>query len=158
GRSPDDKFIVKEPSSDRDIAWGGPNRPMDPAHFETLRRDLIGSLRANDLFVIDGFAGADPAYRVPLRVITTYAWHSLLSRNLFTPDQSAPEVTPQPTGIDAPGFRADPARHGTRSDVVIALNFAQGLVLIGGTSYAGEIKKSVFSTMNYWLPFRDVLP
>src|SRR5215475_6342028 len=74
GRSPNDKFIVKEPSSDRHIAWGGPNRPMDPAHFEMLRRDLMGSLRANDLFVIDCFAGADPAYRVPLRVVTTYAW------------------------------------------------------------------------------------
>ena len=157
GRSPDDKFIVKEPSSDRDIAWGGPNRPMDPAHFETLRRDLIGSLRANELFVIDCFAGADPAYRVPLGV-TTYAWHSLFARNLFIIDQSAPEVTPQLTIVDAPGFKADPVRHRTRSDVVIALNFAQGLVLIGGTSYAGEIKKSVFSTMNYLLPFRDVLP
>ncbi|HEX7797561.1 MAG TPA: phosphoenolpyruvate carboxykinase (ATP) [Vicinamibacterales bacterium] len=158
GRSPNDKFIVQEPSSDRDIAWGGPNRPMDPAHFETLRRDLIESLRANDLFVIDCFAGADPAYRVPLRVMTTYAWHSLFARNLFVIDESAPEVTPQLTIIDAPGFKADPARHGTHSDVVIALNFAQGLVLIGGTSYAGEIKKSVFSTMNYVLPSRDVLP
>jgi phosphoenolpyruvate carboxykinase (ATP) len=158
GRSPDDKFIVKESSSDRDITWGGPNRPMDPTHFETLRQDLIGSLRANDLFVLDCFAGADPAYRVPLRVITTYAWHSLFARNLFIIDQSSPDVTPQLTIIDAPDFKADPARHGTRSDIVIALNFAQGLVVIGGTSYAGEIKKSVFSTMNYLLPFRDVLP
>jgi phosphoenolpyruvate carboxykinase (ATP) len=158
GRSPHDKFIVKEPSSERHIAWGGPNRPMDPAHFEALRRDLIGSLRANDVFVFDGFTGADPAYRVPLRVITTYAWHSLFARNLFIIDESASEVTPQLTVIDAPGFQADPARHGTRSEVVIALNFAEGLVLIGGTSYAGEIKKSVFSTMNYLLPFRGVLP
>jgi phosphoenolpyruvate carboxykinase (ATP) len=158
GRSPNDKFIVKEPSSDRHIAWGGANRPMDPAHFETLRRDLIGSLRPNDVFVLDCFAGADRAYRVPLRVITTYAWHSLFARNLFVIDESTAEVTPQLTIIDAPDFKADPARHGTQSDVVIALNFAQGLVLIGGTSYAGEIKKSVFTTMNYWLPFRDVLP
>jgi phosphoenolpyruvate carboxykinase (ATP) len=158
GRSPNDKFIVKEPSSDRHIAWGGPNRPMDPSHFETLRRDLIGSLRTHDVFVIDCFTGADPAYRVPLRIITTYAWHSLFARNLFIVDEWAPEVTPQLTVVDAPAFKADPARHGTRSEVVIALNLGQGLVLIGGTSYAGEIKKSVFSTMNYLLPFRGVLP
>ena len=158
GRSPNDKFIVKEPSSDRHVAWGGTNRPIDPGLFETLRRDLIGSLRASDVFVIDCFAGADPAHRVPVRVITEYAWHSLFARNLFIIDESAPEVTPQLTIIDAPSFKADPARHGTRSEVVVALNLAEGLVLIGGTSYAGEIKKSVFSTMNYLLPFRGVLP
>jgi phosphoenolpyruvate carboxykinase (ATP) len=158
GRSPNDKFIVKEPSSDRHIAWGGTNRPIAPELFETLRRDLIGSLRASDVFVIDCFAGADPAYRVPVRVITEYAWHTLFARNLFIIDESAPEVTPQLTIIDAPSFKADPARHGTRSEVVVALHLTDGLVLIGGTSYAGEIKKSVFSTMNYLLPFRGVLP
>jgi phosphoenolpyruvate carboxykinase (ATP) len=91
-------------------------------------------------------------------VITEYAWHSLFARNLFIIDESAAEVTPQLTIIDAPSFKADPARHGSRSEVVVALNLAEGLVLIGGTSYAGEIKKSVFSTMNYLLPFRGVLP
>ena len=158
GRSPNDKFIVKEPSSDRHIAWGGPNRPIDAARFDALRRDLVESLGSRDVFVLDCFAGADPAYRVPVRVITEYAWHSLFARNLFIVDESAPEVPPQLTIIDAPSFRADPTRHGTRSEVAIALNFAEGLVLIGGTSYAGEIKKSVFSTMNYLLPFRGVLP
>jgi len=158
GRSPNDKFIVKERSSDRHIAWGGTNRPIDAGLFQTLRRDLIGSLRTSDVFVIDCFAGADPAYRVPVRVITEFAWHSLFARNLFIIDESASEVTPQLTIIDAPSFKADPARHGTRSEVVIALNLTEGLVLIGGTSYAGEIKKSVFSTMNYLLPFRGVLP
>jgi phosphoenolpyruvate carboxykinase (ATP) len=158
GRSPDDKFIVKEPSSERHIAWGGPNRPLDPVQFETLRRDITASFRASDVFVTDCFSGADHAYRVPLRVITTYAWHSLFGRNLFIIDESAAEIAPLLTVIAAPGFNADPSRHGTRSEVVIALNLTQGLVLIGGTSYAGEIKKSVFSTMNYLLPFRGVLP
>jgi phosphoenolpyruvate carboxykinase (ATP) len=158
GRSPNDKFIAKEPSSEKHVAWGGPNRPIDPAAFDLLRRDLIGSLRASEVFVLDCFAGADPSYRVPVRVITEYAWHSLFARNLFIIDESAAEVTPQLTIIDAPSFKADPARHGSRSEVVVALNFAEGLVLIGGTSYAGEIKKSVFSTMNYLLPFRGVLP
>src|SRR5262245_19064432 len=158
GRSPNDKFLVKEPSSERHIAWGGPNRPLEPRSFEALRRDLIGSLRTKDVFVLDCFAGADPAYRVPVRVITEYAWHSLFARNLVIIDESAPEVTPQLTVIDVPSFKADPAKHGTRSDVVVALNLADGLIFIGGTSYAGEIKKSVFSTMNYLLPFRGVLP
>jgi phosphoenolpyruvate carboxykinase (ATP) len=158
GRSPNDKFIVREPSSDRHIAWGGPNRPIDPATFDVLRRDLIGSLESSDVFVVDCFAGADPVHRVPVRVITEYAWHNLFARNLFIIDESAPEVTPQLTIIDAPSFKADPKRHGTRSEVVVALNLAEGLILIGGTSYAGEIKKSVFSTMNYLLPFRGVLP
>jgi phosphoenolpyruvate carboxykinase (ATP) len=158
GRSPNDKFLVKEPTSERYIAWGGPNRPLEPTSFDALRRDLIGSLRTKEVFVLDCCAGADPAYRVPVRVITEFAWHSLFARNLFIVDESAPEVTPQLTVIDVPSFKADPAKHGTRSEVVVALNLADGLILIGGTSYAGEIKKSVFSTMNYLLPFRGVLP
>jgi phosphoenolpyruvate carboxykinase (ATP) len=158
GRSPNDKFIVKEPASDPHIAWGGPNRPMAVGQFETLKRDMLASLQGADLFVQDCHAGAAPAYRLPIRVITEYAWHSLFARNLFIVDETAPEVVPQFTIIDAPRFKADPARHGTRTEVVVALNFGEGLVLIGGTSYAGEIKKSVFSTMNYLLPLRGVLP
>jgi phosphoenolpyruvate carboxykinase (ATP) len=158
GRSPQDKFIVREPSSDAHIAWGASNRPLDPASFNALKGDLVGSLRNTDVYVFDCFAGADPTYRVPVRVITEYAWHSLFARNLLIVDESAPEVIPQLTIIDAPSFKADPTRHGTRSEVVVALNFAERLVLIGGTSYAGEIKKSVFSTMNYLLPFRGVMP
>jgi phosphoenolpyruvate carboxykinase (ATP) len=158
GRSPNDKFIVREPSSEAHIAWGGPNRPMEPAQFAVLQQDLLASLHGADLFVLDCFAGADRAHRLAVRVITEHAWHSLFARNLFIVDESAPESVPQLTVIDAPSFKADPARHGTRSEVVVALNFAERLVLIGGTAYAGEIKKSVFSTMNYLLPFRDVLP
>jgi phosphoenolpyruvate carboxykinase (ATP) len=158
GRSPNDKFIVREPTSDRHIAWGGPNHPLEPTPFNRLRTDLVNALARRDVFVLDCFAGADPTYRIPVRIITEYAWHSLFARNLLIVDERAPETAPQLTIIDVPSFKADPARHCTRSDVVIALNFAERVVLIGGTSYAGEIKKSVFSTMNYLLPFRDVLP
>jgi phosphoenolpyruvate carboxykinase (ATP) len=158
GRAPNDKFIVREPSSEKDIAWGGPNREMSAEHFATLRRDLLASLNGSDLFVQDCCAGADPKYRLPIRVITSYAWHSLFARNLFIADATPAAVQPQHlTIIDAPGFKADPALHGTNSEVVIAINFAERLVLIGGTSYAGEIKKSVFSTLNYLLPLRGVL-
>lgn len=160
GRSPNDKFIVREPSSEREIAWGAVNRPMEVAQFETLYQDLTKSLEGADLFVLDCCAGADPAYRLPVRVISEYAWHSLFARNLFIrgAHPAGEPRAPQFTVIDSPSFRAQPARHGTNSEVVIALNFARGLVLVGGTSYAGEIKKSIFSTLNFLLPRRGVLP
>ncbi|MQA28319.1 MAG: phosphoenolpyruvate carboxykinase [Luteitalea sp.] len=159
GRSPNDKFIVREPSSERDIAWGGSNREMSVAHFDALRRDLFASMSGAEIFVQDCHAGADPRYRLPVRVITEYAWHSLFARNLLIvdPDAQTGQV-PQLTIVDSPSFRADPARHGTNSEVVVALNFAERLVLIAGTSYAGEIKKSVFSTLNYLLPLGGVMP
>jgi phosphoenolpyruvate carboxykinase (ATP) len=158
GRSPNDKFIVCEPSSEANIAWGAVNRPMSPEHFDALHRDIVASLKGKELFVLDCFAGADPAYRLPVRVINEYAWHNLFCRNLFINDAAAAESSdPAFTIIDAPNFKADPRRHGTRSDVVIALNFAKRLVLIGGTSYAGEMKKSIFSVLNYLLPLQGVL-
>ena len=157
GRSPNDKFIVREPSSEQHIAWGGPNRPMDQEHFDRLHADMLASLTGAELFVQDCYAGADPRYRLPIRVVTEYAWHSLFARNLFILDAAAGHV-PELTIIDSPSFKADPARHGTNSEVVVVLNFARRLVLIAGTSYAGEIKKSVFSTLNYRLPPRGVLP
>ncbi|MGE0449096.1 MAG: phosphoenolpyruvate carboxykinase [Vicinamibacterales bacterium] len=156
GRSPNDKFIVREPSSEAHIAWGGPNRPMDEVHFDRLHQDMLASLRGAELFVQDCYAGADARHRLPIRVVTEYAWHSLFARNLFIQDDVS-EHRPELTVIDAPSFRADPARHGTNSEVVVALHLAKRLVLIGGTSYAGEIKKSVFSTLNYLLPLRGVL-
>jgi phosphoenolpyruvate carboxykinase (ATP) len=159
GRSPNDKFIVREPSSEKNIAWGGPNREMSPEHFDTLRHDLLASIAGAELFVQDCYAGADPRYRLPVRVVTEYAWHSLFTRNLLIVDPDAPaEHAPELTIINSPSFRADPARHGTNSEVVVALNFAKRLVLIAGTSYAGEIKKSVFSTLNYLLPLGGVMP
>ena len=156
GRSPNDKFIVREPSSEQHIAWGGANRPMDQEHFDRLHADMLASLTGAELFVQDCYAGADPRYRLPIRVVTEYAWHSLFARNLFILDAAAGHV-PELTIIDSPSFKANPARHGTNSEVVVVLNFARRLVLIAGTSYAGEIKKSVFSTLNYLLPLRGVL-
>jgi phosphoenolpyruvate carboxykinase (ATP) len=158
GRSANDKFIVREPSSEAQIDWG-PNRPMAPAHFDQLHDDLLVSLRGRDLFVQDCAAGADPKYRLAIRVITEYAWHSLFARNLFIVDPADAPLAREPefTIIAAPAFKADSVRHGTRSETVIAINFAKRLVLIGGTSYAGEIKKSVFTILNYLLPLQNVL-
>jgi phosphoenolpyruvate carboxykinase (ATP) len=158
GRSPNDKFIVREPSSDAEIAWGTVNRPMEPAHFDALHQDLVGSLSGKDLFVLDCFAGADPAYRLPVRIINEFAWHNLFCRNLFIDDPAAADAAaPQFTIIDSPSFKADPKRHGSNSDVMIALNFAKKLVLVAGSSYAGEMKKSIFSVLNFILPLQNVL-
>jgi phosphoenolpyruvate carboxykinase (ATP) len=156
GRSPNDKFVVREPSSEQDVDWGKVNRPMEEAAFDTLHRDLISSLQGRELFVQDVFAGADPEYRLPVRVVTEFAWHSLFVRNLFIVDARAPHQ-PQFTVIDSPSFKADPKRHGTNSDVVVAVHFGRKLVLIGGTSYAGEMKKSIFTVLNYMLPLAGVL-
>jgi phosphoenolpyruvate carboxykinase (ATP) len=158
GRSPNDKFIARDALANENVAWGAVNRPLAEDRFETLYADAVRSLSGSDLLVQDCFAGADPAYRLPIRVITDYAWHSLFARNLFIVDPAgAPEHAPEFTILDAPRFRADPGRHGTNSEVIIALNFSRRLVLIGGTSYAGEIKKSVFTILNYLLPLRGVL-
>src|SRR4051794_6000313 len=158
GRSPNDKFVVREPSSEAEIAWGKVNRPLDPAHFDALHKDLLSSLTGKELFVLDCFAGADPAYRLPVRVINEFAWHNLFCRNLFIDDPAAAAAAaPQFTIIDSPSFKADPKRHGSNSDVMIALNFAKKLVLIAGSSYAGEMKKSIFSVLNYILPLQNVL-
>src|SRR5262245_17587159 len=161
GRSPNDRYIVREPSSESAIDWGAVNRPMESRHFELLQNDFLASLQGAELFVLNCFAGADPHYRLPIQVVNRFAWHNLFARNLFIvdPDLSQPPpVQPPFTVIASPSFQADPARHGTRSEVVIALNLAARLVLIGGTSYAGEMKKSVFSTLNYLLPQQGVLP
>jgi len=159
GRSPTDKFVVREPSSEAHIAWGKVNQPMDLAHWDVLHRDFLDSLKGRELYVLDAFAGADSQYRLPIRVITEYAWHNLFCRNLFIVNPAgAAAQAPQFTVIDSPSFKADPKRHGTRSDVVIAVNFAKALVLVGGTSYAGEMKKSIFSVLNYILPLKGVLP
>lgn len=160
GRSPNDKFIVREPSSEREIAWGPVNRPMEPRHFDVLYLDMVASLAGRDLFVQHCHGGADPQYRLPIRVVTEYAWHSLFARNLFIVDATDRGVFDAEnafTIIDSPSFKADPARHGCQSETVIALNFARRLILIAGTSYAGEIKKSIFSVLNYLLPLKNVL-
>jgi phosphoenolpyruvate carboxykinase (ATP) len=159
GRSPDDKFMVKEPSSEGQIAWGKVNRPMDLAHFDALKRDMLAHLADRELFVQDLYAGADEQYRLSVRFIQELAWHNLFVRNLFIvpPAEELASFTPGFTVITAPSFRADPDRHGTRSDVAIAVNAGTSEVLIAGTSYAGENKKSIFTVLNYLLPLQGVL-
>jgi phosphoenolpyruvate carboxykinase (ATP) len=160
GRSPNDKFIVREPSSDKHVHWGTVNRPLDSDKFETLHRDMVAYLQDKELFVLDAWAGADPQYRLPIRIVNEFAWHNLFSRNMFLPENDPgkrADHRPEFTVIAAPSFLADPARHGTRSDVFILAHFGKKLVLIGGTHYAGEIKKSIFTILNYTLPLQGVL-
>jgi phosphoenolpyruvate carboxykinase (ATP) len=160
GRSPNDKFIVQEPSSAARVWWGKVNRPIAPDRFDALQKQLLSYLGGKELFVLDGYAGADPQYRLPIRIITEMAWHNLFAKHMFIHEPDAKVLAkhrPEFTVIDIPSFTADPAKHGTNSDVFILLNLAKRLVLIGGTSYAGEIKKSIFTVMNYLLPLRDVM-
>jgi phosphoenolpyruvate carboxykinase (ATP) len=160
GRSPNDKFVVREPSSERHVHWGNVNCPIDEAKFDLLHRDMTAYLQDKELYVLDAWAGADPAYRLPIRIVNEFAWHNLFARNMFLPETDPARLAqhrPEFTVIDAPNFRSDPARHGTRSDVFILVHFGRKLVLIGGTSYAGEIKKSIFTVMNYVLPLEGVL-
>jgi phosphoenolpyruvate carboxykinase (ATP) len=143
------------------VAWGKVNRAIDADAFNALERRMLAYLRGKDLFVQDCWAGADPAFRLPIRVVTEKAWHSLFARHLFIPERDAVRRShhePQFTVIDVPSFTADPSVDGTNSEVFILLNFAKQRVLIGGTNYAGEIKKSIFTVMNYLLPLRDVMP
>lgn len=160
GRSPNDRFVVQEPSTENEIWWGKINRPFPQEKFDELHRRLASYLQMKDVYVQDCYAGADPAYRLPIRIITEYAWHNLFARNMFIlarPDE-LPGHVPEFTVIDTPRFHAVPSLDNTNSETFIIINFARRLVIIGGTSYAGEIKKSIFSVMNYLLPFKGVLP
>ncbi|MCH7942159.1 MAG: phosphoenolpyruvate carboxykinase [Proteobacteria bacterium] len=160
GRSAGDKFIVEDPSSSGDIDWGAVNRAMSADHFDGLKSRMLDHLRGRDVFVQDCYAGASADHRLAVRVITETAWHSLFARNMFInpPVRDLADFKPEFTVIQAPSFTADPARDGTNSEVFIVANFAAREVLIGGTSYAGEIKKSIFSVLNFLLPSADVLP
>jgi len=159
GRSPKDKFFVREPGSEMHIDWGETNKAIDAAMFDALFDRVAAFLRDRELYSLDTFVGADARYRLPVRVITQYAWHSLFARNLFLTLDEAPEnFSPEFTVVDAAEFVADPVRDGTRSGTFVLVNMARRIVLIGGTRYAGEIKKSVFTIMNYLMPLRDVLP
>ncbi len=161
GRSPNDKLVVREPSSEQRVWWGKVNKPFSPEHFDLLHNELLEYLEEKEVFVLDAYAGSDPQYRMPIRVITELAWHNLFAKHMFI-NEPDPRVranhVPQFTVIDVPSFTADPARHGTNSGVFIILNFEKRLILIGGTYYAGEIKKSIFTVMNYLLPLRGVMP
>jgi len=159
GRSPKDKFIVKDDAT-RDEIWWDNNGAISPEQFDTLLADFLAHAEGKELFGQDLYGGADPAYRVSVRVFTEYAWHSLFIRNLLIRPEAGElaHFVPQLTIVDLPSFRADPARHGVRSETVIACDFSRGIVLIGGTSYAGEMKKSVFTYLNYTLPAKGVMP
>ena len=160
GRSPRDKFIVQEPETGDEIWWGEVNRPIRPEQFERLFDKARAFAAGRDLFVFDGYAGTHPAHRLRVRIVTQYAWHSLFARNMFVREHDGAvlrELEPQFTVIDLPGLEADPATDGTHSGTFIVANLAAKTVLIGGTEYAGEIKKSIFSVMNYLLPKQDIL-
>jgi phosphoenolpyruvate carboxykinase (ATP) len=159
GRSPKDKFVVRDSGTEGEVWWDN-NKAMSPAHFEALREDFLAHARGRDLFVQDLVGGADAANSLPVRVVTEFAWHSLFIRNLLIrPARETLETfLPKMTIIDLPSFKADPGRHGCRTETVIAIDFSRMLVLIGGSAYAGEMKKSVFTALNYLLPARGVMP
>ena len=160
GRSPNDKFTVKEPSSEQNIWWGEVNRPFQEERFDELHRRMLSYLQLKDVFVQDCWAGADPDFRMPVRIITQYAWHSLFIRNMFIQATESELAVHEPefVVIDCPGFHAFPDHDKTNSNCFILVNFNKRLVLIGGTEYGGEMKKSIFTAMNYYLPFKDVMP
>jgi phosphoenolpyruvate carboxykinase (ATP) len=160
GRSPNDKFVVKESSSEADVDWGKVNQPLPPEKYELLIADVRAYLdKQEELFVEDLYCGADPKYRLSVRYVSPNAWHMAFVRNMFIrPELSElPTFDPNFTVLHAPEFQADPARHGTRTTTFIVLNIAERTILIGGTRYAGELKKSMFTVMNYLLPRQDVL-
>ncbi|MEN9580748.1 MAG: hypothetical protein RJA21_312 [Gemmatimonadota bacterium] len=159
GRAPNDKFVVREPSSEEKVWWSPSNQALTPERFEALRRRILAYLQGKDLFVQDCFLCADSAYRTPVRVITETAWHSLFARNMFLHAQLNELETYEPslTILHAPHFQAIPELDGTRSEAFIVLHLDRRLVLIGGTAYAGEIKKAAFTFFNYVLPQKGVL-
>jgi phosphoenolpyruvate carboxykinase (ATP) len=159
GRSPNDKFIVQDEATEKSIWWGKINKPISPEVTKRLRQRMLDYLKTCDLFVQDSFAGASPKHRLRVRVITQRAWHALFARNMFINPTTAEiaEFVPDFTVIHAPGFKADPARDSTNSEVAVILDFFQRQVLICGTEYAGEIKKSIFSVLNYLLPAKNIL-
>ncbi len=160
GRSPKDKFIVRDAITSDKVDWGTVNQAVEPGVFDALYDRVTYFLEGRELFVQDLFCGADPAYRLPIRIINQFAWHNLFVRQLFVrPDaEELAAHKPEFTVICAPEFRADAERDGINSEVFILLDFTRRIVLIGGTAYAGEMKKCIFSVMNFLLPQRDVFP
>ncbi len=159
GRSPKDKFVVRSAATE-DTIWWDNNAPMTAESFATLRADMLTHLAGRSVHVQDLYAGADPAHRVDVRMVTELAWHGLFIRHLLRrPERDALDgFAPEYTVINCPSFRADPARHGCRSGTVIALNLDAKLILIAGTEYAGENKKAVFTLLNYLLPAKGIMP
>jgi phosphoenolpyruvate carboxykinase (ATP) len=159
-RSANDKFVVREASTERHIWWGQYNRPMSTAKFEELYARLLGYLQGRDLFVQDAYTGADENYRLPVRIVTELAWHSMFARNMFILPESLEEYkrfVPDFTIVAVPEFKSAPSVDSTVSETFIALSFEEKLAIIGNSAYAGEIKKSVFTILNYLLPLEGVL-
>ncbi|HUS18876.1 MAG TPA: phosphoenolpyruvate carboxykinase (ATP), partial [Terriglobales bacterium] len=161
GRSPKDKFIVRDATTEKLVNWGNVNQPFSSEQFDALYQRVLEYLNTKDtLFSQQLFAGADPKYRLPIQVINEYAWHNLFVRQLFVRPTADELKTHQPefTVIGAPEFQADPKRDGTNSETFIITDFTRKLILIGGTKYAGELKKSIFGVMNFILPQKNVFP
>jgi len=160
GRSPKDKFTVDDEVTHAQVHWGKVNQPISPDRFDALLERVLEHMRTRNLFIQDLFCGADPAYRLPIRIITEYAWHALFVRQLFVRPDPAELAAHEPafTVIAAPEFEAVPERDGTRTGAFILADFTRHIILIGGTKYAGEMKKSIFGVMNFLVPQRDVLP
>lgn len=157
GRSANDKFTVKESSTEDKIWWGNVNKPFSQENFNGIKTRMMEYLKGKEIFVRDTYAGAHPDYQLPVRIICELAWHSLFARNMFVRQTKEEAFKPEFTVISIPSFKADPETDGTRSETFILVDFSQKLVLIGGTSYAGETKKSVFSLMNFIMPQRGVM-
>jgi phosphoenolpyruvate carboxykinase (ATP) len=159
GRSPKDKHTVVDATTESSVWWDG-NRKLSQENFQRLYEDFVAHAKGRQLYAQDLYGGADPKHRIKTRVFTEYAWHSLFIRQLLI----RPEVSelasfvPELTIVDLPSFKADPARHGTRTDTIIAIDFTRKIILIGNSSYAGEMKKSVFTTLNFYLPAKGVMP
>ena len=160
GRSPNDKFIVRDATTENRVDWGEVNRDISPEHFNALRNDQREYLKGKELYVRDAFGGSDPNYTIPIRVVNETAWANLFACQLFLRPESFDPANhlPQFTIIHTPFFDADPSKHGTRSSTFVVVNFTEGLILIGGTKYAGEMKKSIFTVLNYIYPARGVFP
>ena len=159
GRSPKDKFTVRTPSTEGTIWWENTNE-MSPEHFEVLKADMLEHMKGRDYFVQDVYCGADPTQRLDVRLCTELAWHNLFIRHMFRRParEELDSFVPEYTVINCPSFKADPARHGCRSETVIAVNIDAKLILIGNTQYAGENKKGIFGLMNYLLPEKGIMP
>ena len=159
GRSPKDKFTVRDAVTDKNMWWAG-NQSITSEQFSALHADFLSHAEGMTLFAQDLYGGADPALRIRTRVFTELAWHSLFIRTLLIRPEASElaDFVPELTIIDLPSFKADPKRHGVRSENVVAIDFARKIVLIGGSYYAGEMKKSVFTTLNYYLPEKGVMP
>jgi len=160
GRSPKDKFTIKDRVTANQVHWGSVNQPFDADRFDALYERVMEFLQGRELFVQDLYAGADPSYRLPIQVVNEMAWHNLFVRALFIRPTNEEMKSHQAefTILAAPGFKADPSRDNTNSEAFILVNFTRRIVLIGGTAYAGEMKKSIFGVMNFLLPQRGVFP